>query len=228
MLIWIICALTPQQVRDRLMAKDSEFTREIIAYLEGAQTGDFFTGSLDDMKAKYPDARPPDLDPTQLLPVPPPTSRCPNPSSSCICEDCEAFERWTEQYQNRVDHVLYRTNVHTCFVKRNVVVDGSQKQLIVGKGCLNKDRVCTARFPRNIFKETEVDKDGHISLKKKESYINTVNDTMVYCYGCNTDCTSLSSGTAIKATAGYIADYICKMGLKTYQIFSSIYDVFER
>lgn len=107
-------------------------------------------------------------------------------------------------------------------------VMGVDKQLIVGKGCLNKEKVCTARFPRKISKVTVVDKEGHIHLMKNEPNINTVNDVMVYCFGCNTDCSSLSSGTAVKATAGYIADYICKMGLKTYQIFSSIYDVFER
>ncbi|KAF5309630.1 hypothetical protein D9611_013937 [Ephemerocybe angulata] len=96
---------------------------------------------------------------------------------------------------------------------------GVDKQLIVGKGCLNKEKVCTARFPRKISKVTVVDKEGHIHLMKNEPNINTVNDVMVYCFGCNTDCSSLSSGTAVKATAGYIADYICKMGLKTYQIF---------
>lgn len=99
---------------------------------------------------------------------------------------------------------------------------------MTGKGCVNKDGVCTARFPRKTYEESEVNEEGHINLKKLESRINTINRTMAYCYCCNTDCTCLSSGTAVKATVGYVADYIVKMGLKTYQIFSSIYDVFER
>ncbi|KAF5328283.1 hypothetical protein D9611_014755 [Ephemerocybe angulata] len=269
MLVWIVCALSPQQVRDRLMAKDSEFVSELISYLEGSHTGDFFTGSLEDMSAKFSTKRQPapksdvnvevapdaddseeiDLlvepliddskypsghdapvieDPIQKLPVPPPLTTCPAVADSCTCEECSEVDKWLDHYRETVDHILYRSNVHSCFVKRNVKVMGVDKQLIVGKGCLNKEKVCTARFPRKISKVTVVDKEGHIHLMKNEPNINTVNDVMVYCFGCNTDCSSLSSGTAVKATAGYIADYICKMGLKTYQIFSSIYDVFER
>ena len=40
--------------------------------------------------------------------------------------------------------------------------------------------------------------------------------------------TSLLSGTSIKAIVSYISDYISKPALKTYQIFSSKYDVFEK
>ncbi|KAJ2914233.1 hypothetical protein MD484_g6191, partial [Candolleomyces efflorescens] len=58
--------------------------------------------------------------------------------------------------------------------------------------------------------------------------INNINRLMVYLFGCNTDTSCLSSGTAITATSGYVADYLVKVTLKTYQIFSSIYDVFER
>ncbi|KAF5309724.1 hypothetical protein D9611_014437 [Ephemerocybe angulata] len=255
MLIWIVCALTPQQVRDRLMAKDSEFVKELIAYLEGAHTGDFFAGSLAGMKEKYGPshrgktssgehvaapsslsseepqpqvAAPRHVDPVQTLPLPPPVSSCSNTSGACRCEECDEVETWKEQFESTVDHLLYRSNVHSCFVKRTVQVNGSEKQLIVGKGCLNKERVCTAHFPRKVSKETHVDKDGHITPKKSEPNINTVNTIMTYCFRCNTDCSCILSGTAVKATAGYIADYICKMGLKTYQIFSSIYDVFER
>ncbi|KAF5331977.1 hypothetical protein D9611_009023 [Ephemerocybe angulata] len=263
---WSFCSLSifsdgetrkVEPVRDRLMAKDSEFVSELISYLEGSHTGDFFTGSLEDMSAKFSTKRQPapksdvnvevapdaddseeiDLlvepliddskypsghdapvieDPIQKLPVPPPLTTCPAVADSCTCEECSEVDKWLDHYRETVDHILYRSNVHSCFVKRNVKVMGVDKQLIVGKGCLNKEKV------------TVVDKEGHIHLMKNEPNINTVNDVMVYCFGCNTDCSSLSSGTAVKATAGYIADYICKMGLKTYQIFSSIYDVFER
>lgn len=245
-LIWIVCALSPQEVRDRLTSKDSEFTAELIAYLENCQTGEFLTGTMEDMVNKYgplkKDLRSPfsdasptsvpdgmdDDDPTQTLPVcPPPKSSCED-VASCICQSCLAVRQWKVRYSETVDNVLYRSNVHTCYVRRDVIENGVHKKHVTGKGCVNKDGVCTARFPRKIYEQTEVDDEGHINLKKLESRINTVNRTMAYCYRCNTDCTCLSSGTAVKATVGYVADYIVKMGLKTYQIFSSIYDVFER
>lgn len=245
-LIWIVCALSPQEVRDRLTAKDSEFTAELIAYLENCQVGEFMTGTMEDMvnnfgplkknpRSMYVDQSTVDIpvgrvddDPTQKLPVcPPPKSQCSDPDS-CSCPSCVAVRAWSAHYQGTVDNVMYRSNVHACYVRRDVVENGVHKKHVTGKGCINKDGVCTARFPRKIYEQSEVDEDGHINLKKLEPRLNTINRTMAYCYCCNTDCTCLSSGTAVKATVGYVADYIVKMGLKTYQIFSSIYDVFER
>ena len=45
---------------------------------------------------------------------------------------------------------------------------------------------------------------------------------------CNTDVTSLLSGTSIKAVISYVTDYVTKPTLKTHQIFSSAYDVYEK
>jgi hypothetical protein len=45
---------------------------------------------------------------------------------------------------------------------------------------------------------------------------------------CNSDITSLLSGTAIKAIVAYISDYITKPGLKTHTIFEAIRSVFNR
>ncbi|KAJ7697107.1 hypothetical protein B0H16DRAFT_1350275, partial [Mycena metata] len=44
----------------------------------------------------------------------------------------------------------------------------------------------------------------------------------------NTDVTSLLSGTAVKAVISYVSDYVSKLGLKSYQAFASVYDVFNR
>lgn len=244
-LIWVICALSPQEVRDKLMAKDSEFTRDLLAYLDDCQTGSFLTGTMDDMASKYGPLKdykrmtstqgrlPSELekvdadDPTERLP-----RRPPHPSTclqkDCFCTICEEHALWDAQYMETVDNVIYRSNIHKCYVRRDVVENGVHKKHVSGKGCVNKDGVCTARFPRKTYEESAVDDDGHITLKKLEAQINTINRTMAYCYACNTDTTCLCSGTAVKATVGYVADYIVKMGLKTYQIFSSIYDVFER
>src|ERR1700678_3556335 len=45
---------------------------------------------------------------------------------------------------------------------------------------------------------------------------------------CNTDVTSLASGTAIKGVIMYVSDYIMKSALKTHVIFDSIRTVFQR
>jgi len=45
---------------------------------------------------------------------------------------------------------------------------------------------------------------------------------------CNSDVTSLLSGTAIKAIVAYISDYVTKPGLKTYTIFDTIISVFDK
>jgi hypothetical protein len=55
-----------------------------------------------------------------------------------------------------------------------------------------------------------------------------VTPIVTYILRCNTDVTSLLSGTAIKAIVAYISDYVTKPGLKTYSIFDAIGGVFDR
>jgi len=89
--------------------------------------------------------------------------------------------------------------------------------------------VCTARFPRTVYKETIVsEEDGHIFIKKQEAMMNTFTPALTYVMRCNTDVSSLPSGTSLKAIISYVTDYITKPSLKTYQIFSSAYDVYEK
>ncbi|KAF5331203.1 hypothetical protein D9611_013117 [Ephemerocybe angulata] len=230
MLVWVAGAWRPQDIKDRLMSGDSAFVRDLIAYLESCQVGEFSTGTMADMVEKHgPNAPVKSVDPTQCLPIPPPKCTCPALGmSSCDCQECSSLRAWLDQYNDRVDSVVYGSNVHTCFLRRNVVVNGVHTHHISGKGCINKDGVCTARFPRPIIEISYVDEKGTLHLKKMEARINTITPTTAYCMGCNTDTTPLCSGTAIKESAGYIVDYVVKMGLKTYQIFSSIYDVFGK
>ncbi|KAJ7800276.1 hypothetical protein B0H13DRAFT_1672992, partial [Mycena leptocephala] len=93
---------------------------------------------------------------------------------------------------------------------------------------LVKTGICKARFPREIFQITHVDKDGHINIKKREPQLNTFSRALTYFSRSNTDVTSLLSGTAVKAVVSYVSDYVSKLGLKTYQAFASVFDVFER
>jgi hypothetical protein len=58
--------------------------------------------------------------------------------------------------------------------------------------------------------------------------MNTVTAMLTYLLQCNSDVTSLMSGTAIKAVVAYVSDYITKPGLKTYSIFDIIRSVFDK
>ncbi|KAJ7629544.1 hypothetical protein B0H17DRAFT_859071, partial [Mycena rosella] len=57
--------------------------------------------------------------------------------------------------------------------------------------------------------------------------INTVDPILMYLSRCNSDVTSLLSGTAVKAVILYVSDYVSELSLKSYQKFASVYDVFE-
>jgi len=69
---------------------------------------------------------------------------------------------------------------------------------------------------------------GALKMKKGEAWINTFSSLVTYLFRCNTDTTSLLSGTAIKATVVYITDYVTKPGLNTYSMFDTIHQIFER
>ncbi len=68
---------------------------------------------------------------------------------------------------------------------------------------------------------------GHVNLKKREAWINTFTPLLTYLMRCNTDVTSLHSGTAIKAVLIYVSDYITKPALKTHVFFDVIKGVFQ-
>jgi hypothetical protein len=71
-------------------------------------------------------------------------------------------------------------------------------------------------------------KTGALNLKKGEAWMNTVTPLLTYLLRCNSDVTSLLSGTAIKAVVAYVSDYITKPGLKTYSIFDVIRSIFDK
>jgi hypothetical protein len=80
-----------------------------------------------------------------------------------------------------------------------------------------------------LFEQTEVDpKTGALNIRKGEAWINTFTPLVTFLLRCNTDITSLLSGTAIKAVVAYITDYVTKPELKTYSIFDAVRGVFDR
>ena len=67
-----------------------------------------------------------------------------------------------------------------------------------------------------------VDDVGAITMRKTEQWINTYNIVLSYLLRCNTDVTSLLSGTQVKAVIAYVTDYITKSLLKTHTMFETI------
>ncbi|TFK53513.1 hypothetical protein OE88DRAFT_1606198, partial [Heliocybe sulcata] len=211
LLLWISNSLSPQEIRDRISGNDSVFEREMINYLEAAHQGEFIERTLLEVEAdvKYAESDPRYKDPTQTLPACPPIPCDHNNEDNC--DECTCSSRWWEQYKNTVNDLLYRSNIHKC-----------------GDHCLVNGQ-CKARFPRPIIAKSSADTDdGSIQLKKLESRLNTFMPVLTYVLRSNSDVTSLLSGTALKAIVAYVTDYITKTPLKTYTIFQTIRDVFDR
>ncbi|KAJ7301294.1 hypothetical protein DFH08DRAFT_639472, partial [Mycena albidolilacea] len=215
MLIWVKSALSPLEIRDRLLNPVGAFQKDLVGYLESCHVGEFLTGTMAEVKAKVP-YRPtvrkglhevidceeykPDpvrySDPTQTFPEgPPPLCGC----DEEMCVTCAESDAWWHNLAEVTDDLILRSNVHTC--RRP------------------EDGTCSSRFPRDVFVKTVVDpKDGYINMKKLEPMLNTVTPDLTYLLRCNTDVTSLLSGTSIKAVVAYVSDYITKSSLKIYHM----------
>jgi len=124
--------------------------------------------------------------------------------------------------------LVFRSNLHKCLSTRNK--DGSQNKGHVFKGCLdNIYGKCKARFPCPVYKQTGVDTEsGSILMKKTEQWLNIFSYLVTYLFRCNTDVTSLRSGTAIKSVLLYITNYVTKAPLKTHAVFDTICYIFKR
>ncbi|KAF7789842.1 hypothetical protein EIP86_000788 [Pleurotus ostreatoroseus] len=75
MLIWIKNALTPQEIRERILDPKSEFQQRMVEYLESVRVGEFLTGTMSEVNDNIKDAEALDPDrvsPTLTLPTPPP------------------------------------------------------------------------------------------------------------------------------------------------------------
>lgn len=230
LILWIKNAPSPQEIRDKLMNNDSEFQQNLIKYLEGCQKGEFPTGTMEYVKSKIPidvenkskgvhtvfhnnlnqSVDKSYKDPTQTLPENPP-ERC-KTIKHTSCNYCELLTSWWNQFNDTVDDILLRSNVHKCSSS------DPNNSKFKAKGCLNKDGICKARFPHPIVPETTINyEDGYINLKKLEAMLNTISPCITYIFRCNTDVTSLLSGMSIKAVISYVTDYIVKpSSLKTY------------
>ena len=212
-----------------------DFQRKLVQYLESCHIGEYMTGTQSEVLEKVNGYAldPQYKDPTQTLPEEPP-AECsnvhhenPGKIGSKSCEKCDGCKAWHTIFQKTVDDLLSRSNIHNC--ERNQKKDGSQNKRQTYIGCKNNEwGKCKARFPCELHEETMVALEtGASIMKKAEPWLNTVTPALTYIMRCNTDVTSLSSGTAIKAVIMYVTDYITKPGLKTHVVFEAIKAIFS-
>ena len=136
------------------------------------------------------------------------------------------LKNWWEKFRATVDDLVLRSNVHNCGKNQSTNEKAPKKDRPT---CINKQGKCKARYPRELFEQTQVDpQTGALNMKKGEAWINTFTPLVTYLLRCNTDVTSLLSGTAIKAIVAYISDYVTKPSLKTYTVFDTIRGIFDR
>ncbi|TDL13769.1 hypothetical protein BD410DRAFT_734914, partial [Rickenella mellea] len=215
LLLWIENSLSPQAIRDCITDGDSVFQRKITEYLESLQCGQFIQGSMETVqnlvesesnKSSY-------VNPIDILPTSPP-QKCGEKECESDCSQCKNSVTWWEKFKQTVDELLLKLNVHRCRPT----------------SCYkNNQTSCKSRFPRDIFEQSVFDPEtGGITLKHKEAQLNTFTYLLTYLLRCNSDVTSLLSGTAIKAVISYVTDYITKSPLKTHSIFDTVRSIFDK
>ena len=199
MLIWIMGGLSPQEMWNRLMDTDSEFQKKIIEWLESCVTGDFMTGSQEQVlnmvegnskASTY-------ADPTQTMPDSPPAFCAGNHQDTSTekdinenndasehkdaCKPCNRLKMWWNQFKVTVDDILSCSNIHSC--NRNMKKDGTRRKGATA-GCMdNQWGKCKARFPRPTAPATTVDPEtGYLTMKKLEAWINTITPIVTYLF----------------------------------------------
>ena len=209
MLVYVKNALTPEQVRQKLVSKEANFEERLIQYLESCHTGDYMpTDRATDDAEENP--RDHEINLGDCLPdaIPPECERSCGECSSCI-----KHRQWWDNFPNRVNELVRQKNRHVCSA-------ASCKKTLSTE--------CKARFPRETVEATTVDDSGYIKLKKTEEWINTFNEVLTYLARCNTDVTSLLTGTAVKAIIAYVTDYISKCELRTSTLHECLKLVLDR
>jgi uncharacterized protein DUF6570/helitron helicase-like protein/PIF1-like helicase len=232
MLLWIRGCLTPDEIRSKILDPNSDFRLQLVQYLESAHAGDFILKDRAEVHEDVHAAEQDDhyRDPTETLPEAPPSkSDSDSPKDNCDGRtSLTSIESWLLRFRATVNDLLLKSNIHKCSTNRNK--DGSQNKARPYKGCLdNIWGKCKARFPRPLFNQTEVNMEtGTIDMKKRETWLNTFTYVVTYLFRCNTDITSLRSGTAIKGVLLYVSNYVTKPALKTHVIFETVRSMFQR
>ena len=151
MLLWIRGNLNPEELRAKIMSKDSTWRQKIISWLERCHNGDFLTGSHAAVLEKNELLKkdPAYLDPTMTMPDPLPIPcklHVESDAEKLTCIRCKLLADWNETYRTVTDDLLLRSNVHSC--NRGTKKDGTSSKKKTYAGCMdNKWGKCKARFP---------------------------------------------------------------------------------
>ncbi|KAJ7102081.1 hypothetical protein C8R44DRAFT_598607, partial [Mycena epipterygia] len=128
--IWVANSLSPQEIRERIMSRDSRFTRRLIRYLEDCHRSEFFGGTQAEASATVKSASNGEpastyLNPTLTLPIAPPVLCS---SNQCVepCRGCHKRREWWTYYIQEVDDLLVRSNIHEHYLS---VTDEAAKAL---------------------------------------------------------------------------------------------------
>jgi hypothetical protein len=159
MLLWIKGAVALKEIQRCIKDPNTLFSESLVKYLESCHAGEFITGSKEAAfkNVELMMALSEYKNPTETMPVPPPPLCTQVHCKSC--NKCTALASWTKEYQNTVDDLLLKSNVHICTTNRNK--DGTQNRLHSFTGCLdNIWQKCKACFPRPLFQYTEVGKNS--------------------------------------------------------------------
>ena len=116
MLLWIKDAMSPQEIRDRIMDDKSDFQQAMVAYLESVHQGEHIDGSMESVHQRLESQE--QSDPTRVCP----TETLPErPPDICIthklnfdaeCAPCASYVKWQSRYQAETDDVLFKSNRH--------------------------------------------------------------------------------------------------------------------
>jgi hypothetical protein len=108
MLIWIKSALSPQEIRDRIMDRSSDFQQRMVQYIEAVYKGEFFDGNMANISQRVKEAQHNDseyVDPTKTMPEPPP-ERCQEKNCES-CEKCTELNNWWTIFRQTVDDLFF-------------------------------------------------------------------------------------------------------------------------
>ncbi|KAH9933862.1 uncharacterized protein B0H18DRAFT_853497, partial [Fomitopsis serialis] len=224
LMLWITNALTPQEIRERIMDPTSDFQQKMVEYLESVHQAEFMGANMADVYDRLLSDQQQDkyIDPTLTLPDPPPNQMhtCDNKHFD-DCQGCSTDHGWWAKFYKTVNDLVYKSNRHSCSTGKSGCKYDKRTNKIM--------KVCKRRFPRTTRPCTVVDPDtGALLMKQGEARLNSFTPALTYLLRCNTDVTSLLSGTAIKAITAYVTDYITKTPLKTHMMFSAVKTVFSR
>ena len=143
MLLWIENALSPQEIRNKILDTSSDFQQRLVQYLEAVHQGECTKGTVTEVKERIDKRAQSDSyyqDPTKTLPVPPPSS-CQNSNCTGDCFQCMELKNWWSSiYSETLDDLIIRSNRHTC--TKPIENDNGKQE--VHKACLNKKGKCKA------------------------------------------------------------------------------------